>query len=166
MSEADAEQLVALLAEEERLVFSRFDHDVAWELGSRLRAAALEARLPVAIAIRRNGQCLFHAALPGSSADNDAWLSRKAAVAERYGHSSYFVGCTFRADGRDFDTDSRLDVRLFAAHGGAFPVMLGTSGCIGTVAVSGLPQIEDHRFVVTHLEAFLVESKQIPSRET
>ena len=44
--------------------------------------------------------------------------------------------------------------------------MLGTSGCIGTVAVSGLPQIEDRRFVVTHLEAFLVASKQIPSRET
>ncbi len=161
MSEADAEQLAALLAEEARLVFSQFDHEVAWALGSRLRAAALQAGLPVAISIRRGGQCLFHAALPGSSADNDAWLLRKAAVAERYGHSSYFVGCKFRADGGDFDTDSRLDNALFAAHGGAFPVLLGTSGCVGSVAVSGLAQVEDHRFVVTHLEAFLVDSEQI-----
>jgi uncharacterized protein (UPF0303 family) len=158
MSDGDAEQLAALLAEEDRLVFSHFDHETAWQLGSLLRSAALENHLPVAISIRRNGQCLFHAALPGSSADNDAWLLRKAAVAERYGHSSYYVGCKFRADGRDFDVDSRLDVGDFAAHGGAFPVIVRSAGCIGTVAVSGLPQVEDHRFVVTHLEAFLTES--------
>jgi uncharacterized protein (UPF0303 family) len=161
MSEGDAELLAALLAEEDRLVFSRFDHDTAWQLGSRLRAAALDDHLPVAISIRRSGQCMFHAALPGSSADNDGWLLRKAAVAERYGHSSYYVGCSFRADGRDFDVDSRLDVMAFAAHGGAFPLQVRGAGCIGTVAVSGLPQVEDHRFVVTHLEAFLIESEQI-----
>ncbi len=164
MTDADARQLAELLAEEDRLVFATFDHTMAWELGSRLRAEALAARLPIAISIRRHGQCLFHAALPGSSADNDGWLLRKAAVVERYGHSSYYVGCKFRADGGDFDTDSRLDVGRFAAHGGAFPVMLGATGCIGTVAVSGLPQVEDHRFVVTQLERFLVERGQIPAR--
>jgi uncharacterized protein (UPF0303 family) len=164
VTDADARQLAGLLAEEDRLVFTTLDHTTAWELGSRLRAEALEARLPIAISIRRNGQCLFHAALPGSSADNDGWLLRKAAVVERYGHSSYYVGCKFRADGRDFDRDSRLDVGKFAAHGGAFPVMLGTSGCIGTVSVSGLPQVEDHRFVVAQLERFLVERGQIPAR--
>jgi uncharacterized protein (UPF0303 family) len=161
MNDADAAQLAALMAEEVRLVFARFDHDVAWELGSRMRVAAFKEHLPVAISIRRNGQCLFHAALPGSTADNDAWLLRKGAVAERYGHSSYYVGCKFRADGRDFDIDSRLDVGVFAAHGGAFPLILRTAGCIGTVAVSGLPQVEDHRFVVKHLEAFLIEGEQI-----
>lgn len=161
----DAAQLPALLAEEERLVFSRFDHETAWQLGTRLRAAALDDHLPVAISIRRNGQCLFHAALPGSSADNDAWLLRKAAVVERYGHSSYYVGCKFRADGGDFDGDSRLDVGTFAAHGGAFPVTVRTAGCVGTVAVSGLPQVEDHQFVVKHLEAFLIEGKHISTSE-
>lgn len=164
MTEADAQQLAGLLAEEDRLVFTTFDHTTAWELGSRLRAAALEAQLPIAITIRRNGQCLFHAALPGSSADNDAWLLRKAAVVERYGHSSYYVGCKFRADGGDFDVDSRLDVGKFAAHGGGFPVMLGATGCIGTVAVSGLPQVEDHRFVIAQLELFLIERGHIPAR--
>ena len=155
MTVSEQQELAALLADEERLVFSHFDSDTAWELGSAMRAEAHAARLPIAIEIRRNGQCLFHAALPGSSADNDAWLLRKAAVVERYGHSSYYVGCKFRADGRDFDTDSRLDVGAFAAHGGAFPLILGTGGCIGTVAVSGLPQLEDHRFVVMQLERFL-----------
>jgi uncharacterized protein (UPF0303 family) len=165
MNDADAEQLAALMADEARLVFSHFDHEAAWRLGSRLRAAALEQHLPIAISIRRNGQCLFHAALPGSSADNDAWLLRKSAVAERYGHSSYYVGCKFRADGLDFEVDSRLDVATFAAHGGAFPLILAGGGCIGTIAVSGLPQVEDHRFVVTQLEAFLIETKQLRARE-
>jgi uncharacterized protein (UPF0303 family) len=152
---SEAQELAALLADEERLVFTHFTDDTAWELGSAMRAEAHTAQLPIAISIRRNGQCLFHAALPGSSGDNDAWLLRKAAVAERYGHSSYYVGCKFRADGRNFDTDSRLDAGVFAAHGGAFPIILGMSGCIGTVAVSGLPQLEDHRFVVTQIERFL-----------
>ena len=159
----DGKQLAELLAEEDRLVFKAFDHATAWELGSRLRAEALAAQLPIAISIRRNGQYLFHAALPGSSADNDGWLLRKAAVVERFGHSSYYVGCKFRADGRDFDTDSRLDVATFAAHGGAFPLILESSGCIGTVAVSGLPQVEDHRFVVAQLERFLIDEGQIPA---
>jgi uncharacterized protein (UPF0303 family) len=147
-------QLASLLEEEDRLVLDHFSTEDAWLLGSAMRADALAAGLPVAIAIRRNGQRLFHAALPGSSPDNDAWLERKAAVVDRYGHSSYYVGCRFRADGGDFDTDSRLDTSLYAAHGGAFPLLLASTGCVGTVAVSGLPQIDDHRFVVAALERF------------
>ena len=63
-----------LVAQESRLVFDRFDEDTGWDLGVALRAAARAAGLPVAISIRRNGQRLFHAALAGSSADNDGWL--------------------------------------------------------------------------------------------
>jgi len=92
MTATDEHELAALLADEERLVFQHFNTNTAWELGSAMRAEADAARLPIAISIRRNGQCLFHAALSGSSADNDAWLLRKAAVVERYGHSSYYVG--------------------------------------------------------------------------
>ena len=158
MSEArttDAELLASLLAEEERLVFPSFDHQTAWDLGTAMRDRALADGLPVAISIRRNGQRLFHAALPGSAADNDAWLDRKSAVVDRYGHSSYFVGCQFRARGGNFDVDARLDVNLFAAHGGAFPLLIRSAGCVGTIAVSGLPQVDDHRFVVGEIERFL-----------
>ena len=152
MSDLD---LASLLAEEERLVFAHFDHHAAWDLGSAMRAQALADELPVVISIRRNGQRLFSTALPGSSADNDFWIDRKSAVVDRYGHSSYYVGCLFRASGGDFDVDARLDVNLFAAHGGAFPMTIRGTGPVGVIAVSGLPQVEDHQFVVTALERFL-----------
>jgi len=145
--------LEELVAQEETLVFDSFDEGTAWELGVALREAA--EGLPVAISIRRNGQRLFHAALPGASADNDGWLARKSAVVDRYGKSSLRVGEEFRSAGGSFDTDSRLDPAEFAAHGGAFPVLVRGTGCVGTIAVSGLPQLEDHRLVVRTLEAFL-----------
>jgi uncharacterized protein (UPF0303 family) len=147
--------LAELLAEEDRLVFDHFDYQNAWDLGTAMREHALAANFPIVISIRRNDQRLFHTALPGSAADNDAWIERKCAVVDRYGHSSYYVGCQFRARGGNFDTDARLDANLFAAHGGAFPLLLRSTGCIGTIAVSGLPQVDDHRFVVTELERFL-----------
>ena len=144
-----------LAAHESDLVFDRFDDDTAWRLGVALRDAALAAGHPVAISIRRNGQRLFHAALPGASADNDGWLERKSAVVDRYGQSSLRVGEGFRARGKSFEDDSRLDPRAYAAHGGAFPVTVRDVGCVGTIAVSGLPQLEDHRLVVDVLRAFL-----------
>lgn len=149
------ELLDELEAQESRLVFDRFDEQTSWDVGVALRDAGLAAGLPIAISIRRNGQELFHAALPGASADNDGWLARKSAVVNRYGRSSLRVGEEFRVNGGSFDEDSRLDVAEFAAHGGAFPILLRGTGCIGSIAVSGLPQLEDHRLVVEILEAVL-----------
>ena len=151
----DRSLLDELEAQEARLVFDRFDDDTAWALGTALRDAASAAELPVAISVRRNGRLLFFAALPGSSADNEGWLARKCAVVDRYGHSSLRVGEQFRVDGKSFDTDSRLDPSRYAAHGGAFPVLLNQTGCIGTVAVSGLPQRDDHQLVVDAIEQVL-----------
>ena len=76
-------------------------------------------------------------------------------MVDRYGRSSLRVGEQFRVEGGSFDEDSRLDPSTYAAHGGAFPILLRGTGCVGTVAVSGLPELEDHRLVVDVLDAFL-----------
>ncbi|MGW2419222.1 heme-degrading domain-containing protein [Streptomyces sp. NPDC001709] len=144
-----------LEAQERRLVFRQFTHDDAWALGSLLVELARESQAPVAIDIHRAGQQLFHAALPGSTPDNDAWIARKRRVVERYGASSYLVGARFRAKGTTFEDSSRLDPDTYAAHGGSFPIHVENVGVIGTVTVSGLPQLQDHRFVVAALEQFL-----------
>jgi uncharacterized protein (UPF0303 family) len=150
--------LAVLAAQEERLVFRRFDNETALQLGLHLLAAARDRALPVTVSVRRGGQRLFHAALPGTSADNDAWLDRKSRVVDRYGRSSFFVGEQFRAKGTTFEAESRLDPDLYAAHGGVFPVLVEGVGPVGTVGVSGLPQADDHAFVVEQLEAFLAAS--------
>jgi uncharacterized protein (UPF0303 family) len=151
----DAPDVAELEAQERRLVFPRFTHDDAWALGSLLVELARERRAPVAVGIHHAGRQLFHAALPGSTPDNDAWIDRKRRVVERYGASSYLVGSRFRAKGTTFEDSSRLDPDVYAAHGGSFPVSVENAGVIGSVTVSGLPQIEDHRLVVEALERFL-----------
>ncbi|MFF8297354.1 heme-degrading domain-containing protein [Streptomyces globisporus] len=143
-----------LIAQEWRLTLPRFSYDDAFALGSLLVELARERHAPVAIGIRRGAQQLFHAALPGSSADNDAWIDRKRKVVERYGESSYLVGSRFRAKGTTFEESSRLDPDTYAAHGGSFPIAVEGAGVIGTVTVSGLPQAEDHAMVVEALERF------------
>ncbi|ADJ50656.1 hypothetical protein AMES_8830 [Amycolatopsis mediterranei S699] len=153
MTEAD--RLAQLAEQEERLQFTKFDNETALALGQQLLTAARDRGLPVTISIRRNGQRLFHAALPGTSADNDAWIDRKSRVVDRYGHSSFFIGTQFRAKGGSFEEHSRLDLDLYAAHGGVFPVLVRGVGPVGTVGVSGLPQADDHAFVVEQLELFL-----------
>jgi uncharacterized protein (UPF0303 family) len=151
----EAERLAQLAEQEERLQFTKFDNETALALGQQLLAAAQERELPVTISVRRNGQRLFHAALPGTSADNDAWIDRKSRVVDRYGHSSFLIGTQFRVRGGTFEERSRLDLDLYAAHGGVFPVLVRGVGPVGTVGVSGLPQADDHAFVVEQLELFL-----------
>ena len=102
---------------------------------------------------------MYHAALPGASADNDGWLERKHRVVERFGQASLLVGESFRANGEDFDTHARLDPREYAAHGGVVPIRLEGGVVIGAVGVSGLPQQDDHDLVVEHLRAYLAEQR-------
>lgn len=140
--------------QEHRLTLSRFSNGDAWKLGSLLVEMGHLREAPVAIDIRRGPQQLFHCALPGSSADNDAWIDRKRRVVERYGVSSYLVGARHRAKGTTFEESSRLDPDVYAAHGGSFPIAVEGVGVIGCVTVSGLPQAEDHAMVVEALERF------------
>ena len=147
--------LATLLEHEQELQFTEFSNETALSLGLALVDAAKRGGKAVTIDICRNGQQLFHFAMPGTSADNDAWIRRKNNVVNRYGHSSFYVGTDFRARGKNFYIDARLDPDQYAAHGGAFPLIVRGAGAIGTITVSGLPQAEDHEFLVREIRAFL-----------
>lgn len=144
-----------LIAEAAELQLPSFTYDDAWALGLRLVELARADALPVAIDVRKGRQQVFHAGLPGSSADNDAWIRRKVRVVERYGEASLAVGQLWRERGTTFEQASRLDPARFAAAGGCVPVVVRGVGPVGTAAVSGLPQVEDHRLVVRALRAHL-----------
>jgi uncharacterized protein (UPF0303 family) len=147
--------LADLAAEEEELQFSAFTNDDAWDLGSALVAAARRDGAPVALDVSRHGHQLFHASLPGTSPDNDSWIQRKTRVVHRFGHSSLYVRQASIERGTTFEEEFGLDPALYAAHGGAFPVVVRSVGPVGAVVVSGLPQLADHRMVVAALRAHL-----------
>jgi uncharacterized protein (UPF0303 family) len=152
----DAQPTLADLAAEEReLRFAGFTNDDAWVLGSALVATARREGAPVAIGITRNGHRLFHAALPGATPDNDAWIERKTRVVDRFGHSSLYMRRLAADEGTTVEEMFGLDPRRFAAHGGAFPILVRSVGPVGVVVVSGLPQVEDHRMVVAALRDHL-----------
>lgn len=150
-----AEALERITAEERELVFESFDKATAWRLGVFLREAAVPRQLPIVIGITVAGQRLFHAALDGSTPDNDVWLERKTRAVEHFHRSSLGVREQHRAAGRDYAVDSRLDQNVVAANGGVFPITVTGVGVVGAVGISGLPQVEDHAFVVDQLRAFL-----------
>ena len=147
--------LAELAAEEEELRFDGFTNDDAWDLGSALVAAARRAGAPVAVDVSRHGHQLFHASLPGTSPDNDCWIQRKTRVVQRFGHSSLFVRQASIERGTTFEAEFGLDPAWYAAHGGAFPIVVRSVGPVGAVVVSGLPQLEDHRMVVAAIRTHL-----------
>ena len=152
---SQAPSVEALEEQERRLVLPTADLALLYALGRRMADAALERGLPVLIQVRSGARLVFVASLPGSTASNDDWAERKARLAAWFEQSSLRVGITNQRDGLDVHVRHSLPVERFAAHGGAFPLRVAGVGVVGTVVVSGLPQLEDHAFVVEMLEAHL-----------
>ncbi len=152
----DYERLLdTLLQQEDALQFTEFTNDIAFAVGVSLVEAARKDQKAITVDICRNGQQLFHCALPGTSLDNDEWIKRKNRVVNRFGHSYYYMGVHFASKGTTIQERALLDPTEYAPHGGAFPVIVKRVGVVGTITVSGLPQQEDHQLVVEVLAEFL-----------
>ncbi len=147
--------LTELAAQEDELQLDRFDNNDAWALGLALVEEARRRELSVVIDINRSGQQLFHAARPGTAADNDTWIARKARVVTRFGHSSLYMGQLCRDAGTTLADKFEVSAEQYAAHGGAFPLIIRNVGPVGVVTASGLPQVQDHRLVTRVLGEFI-----------
>ena len=143
-----AQDIACIAAQEERLVFARFDNASAWELGSRLKALAEARGVAVAIEIRIARETVFFHAMPGTTPANADWARRKRNTVDLLQQSSYGIGRELQRDGSSLEEKMALPARDFASHGGCFPLRVTGAGCIGTVTVSGLPQRDDHNMVV------------------
>lgn len=145
------EDLERVALQERELWLPELDARVAWELGVRLRSMAETRGQAVVIDVRRFGQPLFFAALESTTPDHAEWVRRKSNVVARFHRSSYGVGLTLRAKNDTLLGKYGLPVADYAAHGGSFPLAVAGAGVVGSVTVSGLPQREDHEFVVEAL---------------
>lgn len=142
------EFLDRIVAEEASVVLDRFDEEDAWRLGLLLVEEARRRKAPVAVDVRRPGQVLFHAALPGATPDNDEWIRRKSACAFRFAKSSLAVGVSLALAGKTLEEKSFVSSFEYSPHGGAVPIRVRDVGIVACATVSGLPQEEDHTLVV------------------
>jgi uncharacterized protein (UPF0303 family) len=143
---------LARLEDEHRdLELTRFDRTDAWRLGSSIAERALAESYPVAIDVRTASGILFHASMPGATADNDEWVRRKAATAFRFETSTALLEARVAAGGRDFFEPGGLDPAEYAVAGGAVPVRVVDVGVVAIATVSGLPSADDHDLVVRAL---------------
>jgi uncharacterized protein (UPF0303 family) len=148
-----------LLQQEQELQFTKFNEVTAWQLGSQMVERAMHDNLPITIDITRGQQQLFHYSMPGTAADNDEWVKRKVRLVNRFSHSSFYMGQLLKHKGKTIEQSYLIPESEFAAHGGCFPIIVKGTGMVGTITVSGLPQEEDHKFVVESIRAFIAKEK-------
>lgn len=147
--------LATLARQEQLLQFDSFTNDTALELGLKVIELARAAGKSVSVNVTRDGTMLFYHGMAGTSADNANWIRRKSNLVNRTGHSSFYTHTEVKNSGGDFEALPDLDMRDYAAHGGAFPLLLKGSGRIGTITVSGLPGADDHAMAVAALKSCL-----------
>ena len=151
--------LEQVLLEEQELQFVSFNESTAWQIGRQLVEQAQKEGLSITIDITRGEHQLFHASLPGTSADNDEWIRRKVRLVYRFGHSSFYIGQLLKSKGKQLEEAYLIPESEYAPHGGCFPVLVKNTGMVGTITVSGLPQEEDHILVVQAIRDYLVQEK-------
>jgi uncharacterized protein (UPF0303 family) len=152
--------------QERELVFDRFDDERAFRLGASAHELALKAKLGVAIDIRLWNRPLFFAALPGSHGNNPDWARRKINTVSRHLKSTYRLVLEQKRTEQYFGPEANLPVSDYVLAGGGFPIVVSGAGAIGAIAVSGLPQREDHIVVVRMLCAHLgldIQKHELPT---
>ena len=135
--------------QEQELVLSQFDEDVAFSLGTAMRQRALADGLGIVIDIRTWDRQMFFAATAGTSADNAEWVRRKINSVRRFARASYRL--VLERGEEPFSPQSGADPADFVIAGGGFPIRVRNAGIIGCITVSGLPGRRDHGVVVDAL---------------
>ncbi|MVS97432.1 heme-degrading domain-containing protein [Devosia marina] len=144
-----------LLDEETGLILNRFDYASAWQVGAYIQSVAAERELPIGIEVSHGHTPVFLALMPGATPDNVDWVRRKRSVALRFHHSSLYMRLLCESKNVNFHPRYRLPESDYAASGGGVPIHIKGVGVAGAVAVSGLPDVEDHRLAVAALRSLM-----------
>lgn len=140
-----------IIEQETRLVFEAFDEAAAFAIGSAIRTRALAENLPIVIDIQTWDRPLFYCAMPGSAASNADWARRKRNAVQMFLKSTYRMALEQGCADQLFPARFGFDPAEYALAGGGFPIRVRAAGVVGVIAVSGLPQRQDHAVVVDAL---------------
>lgn len=151
-SEADIEKIVA---QEQGLVFERFDEDIAFALVGHVRDAANAAGKGIAVGVYLWDRTLCIGMTAGASSHNLTWAERKVGTVRLLHKSSYRLVLERGDKPRLLEPSWAADPASYAIAGGAFPIHVKGLGFVGAISTSGLPERDDHGFGVAAVCAAL-----------
>ena len=150
-----------LQKEEQLLKLPLLDNLNAVEIGEIAKSIGLLRKLPIAIEVRLGDWIVYHVSLPGSTPENDWWMSRKARTVMLKRHSTMYERVTAEERGVDWHKENNLLDETHAIHGGGLPLITEKEGFLGVLLISGLPQVEDHLLGVEVLTEFLARKGEL-----
>ena len=150
-----------LMREEQILTLSSLDLSAALEIGDITKSFGASRNLPIAIEVRIDDWIVYHVSLPGSTPENDWWISRKARTVMLKHHSTMYERVSAEERGVDWYKENNLLDETHAIHGGGLPLITKNEGFVGVLLISGLPQVEDHLLGVEVLTEFLARKGEL-----
>jgi uncharacterized protein (UPF0303 family) len=150
-----------LINEEQILTLPSLDLAGALEVGEIAKSLGVSRHLPIAIEVRLGDWIIYHASLPGSTPENNWWMSRKARTVMLKHHSTMYERVSAEERGIDWHKENNLLDETHAIHGGGLPLITKNDGFSGVLLISGLPQVEDHLFGVEVLTEFLARKGEL-----
>ena len=150
-----------LLQEELLLTLPKLDVADAMEIGEIAKSFGTQKGLPIAVEVRLGDWIIYHASLPGSTAENQWWIDRKARVVMLKHHSTIYERVSAEERGVDWHKENNLLDETHAIHGGGLPLITKNEGFVGVLLVSGLPQVDDHLLGVEVLTEFLARKGEL-----
>ena len=151
----------SLILEEKKLSLKSLTLNDAIEIGEIAKTLGLESELPIAVEVRLGDWTIYHASLPGSTAENQWWIDRKARVVLLKHHSTMYERVSAEERGVDWHKENNLPDETHAIHGGGLPLITKKDGFVGVLLISGLPQVEDHLLGVEVLSEFLARKGEL-----
>jgi uncharacterized protein (UPF0303 family) len=150
-----------LLEEEMRLTLPSLTVTDALEIGEIAKLFGQDRSLPIAAEVRLGDWIIYHVSLPGSTPENDWWMSRKARTVMFKQHSTMYERVSAEERGVDWHKENKLLNETHAIHGGGLPLITKDDGFVGVLLISGLPQVEDHLLGVEVLTEFLARKGEL-----
>jgi len=161
MSTTGGFTLSGLLQEELLLTLPALDVADAVEIGEIAKSFGVMRGLPIAVEVRLGDWIIYHASLPGSTAENQWWIDRKARVVLLKHHSTIYERVSAEERGVDWHKENNLLDETHAIHGGGLPLITKSDGFVGVLLISGLPQVQDHLLGVEVLTEFLARKGEL-----
>ena len=152
---------IQLMDEEQILSIPSLDLTGALEIGEIAKLLGVSRNLPIATEVRLGDWIIYHVSLPGSTPENDWWMSRKAMTVVLKQHSTMYERVSAEERGVDWHKENALLDETHAIHGGGLPLITKKDGFVGVLLISGLPQVEDHLLGVEVLTEFLARKGEL-----